>query len=138
MLFGRGIGVYPITQGYGPPDWPLHKTVASRVYPHNLEMLYETGIVGLLFFLILTLSPLVIALRGWASFSLVQKAAVSMYVFHLVESEFSGSFGFGYLDQFFFALTVGIIAIRRLNDAPALDLPIPGRNHDAWQLGRAA
>jgi O-antigen ligase len=125
LLFGRGIGIYPVNEGYGPPDWPLHRTIASRVYPHNvhLEMLYETGIVGLLLFSILTLLPLVISLRRWHLFSLEQKSAVSMYVFHLVGSEFSGSFAFSYLDRFFFALTVGIIALRRIDDALAPRLP---------------
>jgi O-antigen ligase len=124
LLFGRGIGIYPVNEGYGPPDWPLHRTLASRVYPHNvhLEMLYETGITGLLLFSIVTLLPLAISLRRWHLFSLAQKSAVSMYVFHIVGSEFSGAFAFAYLDQFFFALTVGIIALRRIDDALASDL----------------
>ncbi|SHL52909.1 O-antigen ligase [Bradyrhizobium lablabi] len=121
LLFGRGIGIYPVDEGYGPPDWPLHRTIASRVYPHNvhLEMLYEAGIAGLLLFSVLTLSPLVISLRHWPSLTLAQKAAVSMYVFHIAGSEFSGAFAIAYLDQFFFALTVGIIALRRMDDALA-------------------
>lgn len=119
LLFGRGVGIYPVTQGYGPPDWLFHRTIASQVYPHNvhLEMLYETGITGLLLFGVLTLLPLVISLKRWHLFSLAQKSAVSMYVFHLVSSEVSGSFAFGYLDQFFFAVTVGIIGLRRVDDA---------------------
>jgi O-antigen ligase len=118
LLFGRGIGMFPVNEGYGAPDWLLHKTEASQLYPHNvhLEMLYEAGIIGLLLYSILTLSPLVISLRRWNSFSLAQKSAVSMYVFHLAGSEFSGSFGFEYLDQFFLALTVGIIALKRLDE----------------------
>jgi O-antigen ligase len=82
----------------------------------HLEMLYETGIIGLLLFSILTLWPLTIALRRWRSFSLVQKSAISMYVFHLVGSEFSGAFAFDYLVQFFFAITVGIVALKRADD----------------------
>ncbi len=118
LLFGRGIGMYPVIEGFGAPDWLLRKTEASKHYPHNvyLEMLYETGITGLLLFSILTLFPLVIALRRWHLFSPVQKSAISMYVFHLVGSEFSGAFAFGYLDQFFFALAVGIIALNRADD----------------------
>lgn len=126
LLFGRGIGMYPVDEGVGAPDWLLHRTKASEVYPHNvhLEMLYETGIVGLLLYTLLTLFPLVISLKRWYLFSLAQKCAVSMYFFHLVSSEFSGSFGFSYLDQFFFALTVGIIALKRMEDA-LVPLPSP-------------
>lgn len=115
LLFGRGIGMYPVIEGFSAPDWLLRKTKASRNYPHNvyLETLYETGILGLLLFSILTLLPLGIALRRWRLFSLVQKSAISMYVFQLVSSQFSGAFAFGYLDQFFFALAVGIIALNR-------------------------
>jgi O-antigen ligase len=124
LMFGRGIGTYPVDEGLGPPDWLLHKTEASRVYPHNvhLEMLYEAGIVGLLLFSILTLFALVIALRYWHLFSLAQKSAVSMYVFQLVGSEFSGAFAFGFLDQFFFALMVGIVALKRMDGMLGPDL----------------
>lgn len=118
LMFGRGIGMYPVIEGYGVPDWLLRRTEAAGHYPHNvyLEMLYETGITGLLLFSILTLLPLVIALKRWRSFSSVQRSAISMYVFQLVGSEFSGAFAFGYLDQFFFAITVGIIALKRADD----------------------
>lgn len=123
LLFGRGIGMYPVIEGVGAPDWLLRKTEASRHYPHNvyLEMLYETGIAGLLLFGLVTLLPLGIALRRWHLFSLVQKSAISMYVFQLVGAQFSGGFAFGYLDLFFFGLTVGIIALSRANDAPVRD-----------------
>ena len=118
LLFGRGVGMYPVIEGFGAPDWLLRKTEASRHYPHNvyLEMLYETGIVGLLLFGILTLFPLGVALRRWHLFSLAEKSAISMYVFQLVVSQFSGAFAFDYLVQFFFGLTVGIIALSRTDD----------------------
>ncbi|SRR6266404_440883 len=118
LLFGRGIGIHPVDEGYGPPDWLLHKTEASKHYPHNvyLEMLYEMGIAGLLAFSILTLFPLAIALRRWQSLSQIQKSVISMYVFQLASSQFSGSFAYSYLDPFFFALTVGIIALKRTDD----------------------
>ncbi len=118
LLFGRGIGIHPVDEGYGPPDWLLHKTEASKHYPHNvyLEMLYEMGIAGLLVFSILTLFPLAIALRRWQSLSQIQRSVISMYVFQLAGSQFSGSFAYSYLDPFFFALTVGIIALKRTDD----------------------
>lgn len=123
LLLGRGIGMYPVIEGFGAPDWLLRKTEASRHYPHNvyLEMLYETGVVGLLLFIVLSLFPLGIALGRWHLFSLVQKSAVSMYVFQLVSSQLSGAFAFGYLDKFFFALAVGIIALNRANDVLVQD-----------------
>jgi O-antigen ligase len=130
LLFGRGIGIFPVNEGVGAPDWLLRRTEGSKLYPHNvhLEMLYETGIVGLLLFCIATLLPLVISLRRWHLLSLVQKSAVSMYVFQLAGSEFSGSFAFDYLNQFFFALTVGIIALTRNENALAPALPPPEEN----------
>jgi hypothetical protein len=84
-------------------------------------MLYETGIAGLLLFSIVTLLPLGIALKHWRSFSLAQKSAVSMYVFQLASAQFSGSFAFDYPGQFFFALTVGIIASKRANEMSVSD-----------------
>jgi O-antigen ligase len=118
LIFGRGVGMYPVIEGYGTPDWLLRKTTAAAHYPHNvyLEMLYETGITGLLIFGILTLFPLAIALRRWKSLSQIQKSAITMYVFQLASSQFSGSFAYSYLDPFFFALTVGIIALKRTDD----------------------
>jgi hypothetical protein len=114
LLFGRGIGMHPVHDGYGPPDWLLRKTEASKYYPHN---------VYLLVYSILTLFPLAIALRRWQSLSQIQRSAISMYVFQLAGSQFSGSFAFGYPDQFFFALTVGIIALKRTDDELVSDQP---------------
>ncbi len=118
LLFGRGIGMYPVIEGFGAPDWLLRTNEGSKHYPHNvyLEMLYETGIAGLSLFMFLTLFPLAVALRRWSLLSLVQKSAVSMYVYQLVVSQLSGGFALGYLDQFFFALTAGIIALSRADD----------------------
>jgi O-antigen ligase len=139
LLFGRGIGMYPVNEGFGAPDWLLRKTAASGHYPHNvhLEMLYEAGIPGLLLFSILTLFPLVISLARWQLFSLAQKSAVSMYVFQIVSSEFSGSFAFNNLDQFFFALTVGIIALNRTADAAVSNAPLPDGALDRRYPARA-
>src|SRR5262249_53990195 len=30
LLLGRGVGVYPIDEGFGPPDWLLHATVGAK------------------------------------------------------------------------------------------------------------
>jgi len=128
LPFGRGIGMFPVNEGVGAPDWLLHLTEGSKHYIHNvhLEMLYETGITGLLLFSILTAFPLVAALRRWQFFSSAQKSAVSIYVFILVSADISGNFALSYMDQFFFALTVGIIALERAGDAviPGLCRPI--------------
>jgi hypothetical protein len=119
LLFGRGIGIYPIDEGSGAPDWLLSPTVGSKNYPHNvhLEALYETGIVGLLLFSILTIMPLVWSLRRWSAFSSVERAGVVAYVFTLVTSDLSGAFAYLYLLQFFLAITVGIIALKRMAEA---------------------
>jgi O-antigen ligase len=110
--------MYPVIEGFGAPDWLLRTNEGSKHYPHNvyLEMLYETGIAGLSLFMFLTLFPLAVALRRWSLLSLVQRSAVSMYVYQLVVSQLSGGFALGYLDQFFFALTAGIIALSRADD----------------------
>ena len=119
--------MFPVNEGVGAPDWLLRKTEGSKLSPHNvhLEMLYETGIPGLLLFSVVMLFPLGAALTQWHSFSLAERSAVSMYVFHLAGSEFSGAFAVQYLDWFFFALTVGIIALKRIESAAA-----PGRASD--------
>lgn len=119
LLFGRGIGIYPIDEGSGAPDWLLRPTAGSKNYPHNvhLETLYETGIVGLLLFSILTIIPLVWSLRRWSAFSSVEKAGVATYIFTLVSSGLSGTFAYLYLLQFFLAIAVGIIALKRMAEA---------------------
>ena len=126
-LFGRGIGMYPVNKGFGAPDWLLHLAEGSKHYPHNvhLEILYETGITGLLLFSIITLLPLVASLRRWHLFSSAEKSAVSIYMFNLVSSAISGSFALSYMDQFFFALAVGIIAVNRVDDAVIRGFPPP-------------
>jgi hypothetical protein len=114
LLFGRGVGVYPVNEGFGPPDWLLRPTEGSKHYPHNvhMEILYETGIIGLLLFSILTLWPIIASLRRWSAFSSAEKSAVAIYVFILVSSEISGAFAYTYMLQFFLALTVGVIALK--------------------------
>jgi O-antigen ligase len=124
LLLGRGIGMFPVDEGYGAPDWLLHKAEGSKYYPHSLhlEILYETGIAGLLLFSILTIFPLVVALRRWHLFSLAERSAASIYVFSLASAEISGSFAFSYDFQFFFALMVGVIASERMR---YFELPRP-------------
>ncbi|MDE5452999.1 hypothetical protein GWE18_09015 [Bradyrhizobium sp. CSA112] len=119
LLFGRGIGMYPVDAGFGSPDWLLHPTEGSKHYPHNmgLELLYEAGIVGLLLFSTLTLWPIITSLRRWSAFSPAERSVVAIYVFSLVSSEISGAFAYTYVLQFFLALTVGIIALKRTAEA---------------------
>ncbi|MBR1142381.1 O-antigen ligase [Bradyrhizobium sp. AUGA SZCCT0431] len=127
LLFGRGIGMFPVNEGVGPPDWLLRKAEGSKHYPHNvyLEMLYETGIAGLLLITVLTLFPIGISLNFWRALSVSEKCAVSLYIFSLVSSELSGAFAFSYAFQFFFALVVGIIALKRMDKASVSDRPPP-------------
>lgn len=115
LAFGRGIGAYPIDEGAGPPDWLLKKTEGARTYPHNvhLEMLYETGIAGLLIYTVLTLLPLGAGIKYWSRLSVQEKLAFSMYFFYFVSQELSGAFAFSYDFQFFLGLTIGIIGLKR-------------------------
>ena len=119
LLFGRGIGIYPVDEGFGAPDWLLRSTEGSKHYPHNvhLEMLYETGVIGLLLFSFLTFTPIVWSVHRWSLLSRGEKACVALYVFTLVSSDFSGAFAYTYVLQFFLALTVGITALRRIAEA---------------------
>jgi len=124
LLLGRGVGIYPVDEGFGAPDWLLRPTEGSKYYPHNvhLEMLYETGIVGLLLFGILSLFPLVSAIRRWRMLSLMEQSAIAIYVFNLFSAELSGSFAFSYDFQFFLALAVGVIASNRRRGTTARPL----------------
>ena len=117
-VISANIGSDRILPWCGAPDWLLHLTEGSKHYPHNvyLEMLYETGITGLLLFSIITVLPLVASLRRWHVFSLQKKSAVSIYVFILVSSEISGAFAYTYMLQFFLALTVGVIALKHTSN----------------------
>ncbi|MBR1244218.1 O-antigen ligase family protein [Bradyrhizobium sp. AUGA SZCCT0274] len=123
LLFGRGIGMFPVNDGFGAPDWLLRKAEGSKHYPHNvhLELLYETGIVGLLLFSIVTLFPLAASLSRWSLFSSAERSAIALYVFYLVSSGFSGAFAYSYQLQFFFGLAVGVIAIKRSELAASLN-----------------
>lgn len=146
LAFGRGIGVYPIDEGVGPPDWLLKKTDGARTYPHNvhLEMLYETGIAGLLIYTVLTLLPLAAAIKYWPLLSVQEKLVASIYFFYFVSQELSGAFAVSYDFQFFLGMAIGIIALKRKETssrsavpaaaagdvrgaAPAIDAP--GRTH---------
>jgi hypothetical protein len=115
LALGRGIGAYPIDEGAGPPDWLLKKTEGARTYPHNihLEMLYETGIAGLLIYTLLTLLPLGGGIKYWPVLSIQEKLAFAMYFFYFVSQELSGAFAISYDFQFFLGLTIGIIGLKR-------------------------
>jgi len=125
LPFGRGIGMFPVKEGFGAPDWPLHPTEGSRHYPHNiyLEVLYETGIAGLLPFVILTFVPLVVSLRRWQALTAAEKSVISIYVFDFISQQLSGSFGRSNMEQFFLGLTIGIIALKRSEERRASSLP---------------
>jgi hypothetical protein len=115
LLLGHGVGVFPIDEGVGPPDWLLRKVEGSKHHPHNihLEMLYETGILGWLAYSVLTLLPLVAAIKYWTRLSVQEKSAFSMYFLYCVSMEFSGAFAFSYDFQFFLGISIGIVALKR-------------------------
>jgi O-antigen ligase len=119
LPFGRGVGMFPVHEGYGPPDWLLRPAEGSKHYPHNiyLDILYESGLAGLLPFLFLTLFPLVASLRRWQSLSAAEKSILSLYVFILLSAQLSGAFARSYIELFFLALSIGIIAAKRADEA---------------------
>ena len=118
LLLGRGIGVYAIDEGFGPPNWLLKPAEGSKYYPHNiyLEVLYETGLAGLLPVIALTLLPLCISLGRWNKYGTADQAAILLYVFYLVAMLISGSFAFSYDFQFFLGLSIGVVALSRKRD----------------------
>jgi O-antigen ligase len=115
LPFGRGVGMYPVNEGFGPPDWFLRPVEGSKHYPHNiyLDMLYESGLAGLLPYLFLTLFPLAAALRRWPQLSPAEQSVFSVSVFVLVSAQLSGAFARSNIEQFFLALVIGIIAAKR-------------------------
>lgn len=125
-LLGRGIGVYPIDEGFGPPNWLLKPAEGNKYYPHNiyLEALYEAGLAGLLPFLALTLLPLCISLGRWNKYGTADQAAILLYVFYFVAMHISGSFAFSYDFQFFLGLSIGVVALSRKQDRGVPGVPI--------------
>ena len=130
LPFGRGVGAYPLDEGFGAPDWLLHPTEGSKYYPHDvyLEMLYENGAVGLLLFACLTLFPLIFVLGRWAELSDSEKAAIAMYVFSLASVALSGAFAYSYDFQFFLGMAIGVVALSRGNVAREVRAPQALRN----------
>jgi O-antigen ligase len=115
LPLGRGVGAYPVDEGFGAPDWLLHPTEGSKYYPHDvyLEMLYENGVAGLLLFLYLTLFPLVFVFARWGELSDAERSAIAMYVFSLASVVLSGAFAYSYDFQFFLGMAIGVVALTR-------------------------
>jgi O-antigen ligase len=119
LPFGRGVGAYPVDEGFGAPDWLLHPTEGSKYYPHDvyLEMLYENGVVGLLLFVYVTLFPLIFVVGRWGELSAAERSAIAMYVFSLAGVAISGSFAYSYDFQFFLGMAIGVVALNRADVA---------------------
>ena len=118
LPLGRGIGIIPIDEGFGAPNWLLQPTEGNKFYPHNiyLEVLYEAGLAGLLPVIALTLLPLCISLGRWSNYRTPEQATILLYVFYLVAMLISGSFAFSYDFQFFLGLSIGVVALSRKQD----------------------
>jgi O-antigen ligase len=127
LPLGRGVGAYPIDEGFGAPDWLLHPTEGSKYYPHDvyLEMLYENGLVAGLLLGYLTLFPLIFALGRWGGLSEAEKSAVAMYAFSLAGVAISGSFAYSYDFQFFLGMAIGVVALNRAHVAQKARAPQP-------------
>ena len=123
LLLGRGVGSYSIDEGFGPPTWLIDKS--PKVYPHNtyLDLLYETGIMGLLLFGTLTILPLLISLNHWSKFCQRERAAISVYVVYLAMIQLSGGFAYDYPFQFFLAMAIGAIGLKRMEPTENLAKP---------------
>jgi O-antigen ligase len=132
LPFGRGIGMFPVNEGFGPPDWLLRPTEGSKHYAHNiyLDVLYESGLAGLLPIVFLTMFPLAASLRRWQSFSPAEKSLLSAYVFILLSAQLSGAFARSYIELFFLAMAVGIIAAKRAGETASSAQPVSERKLD--------
>jgi hypothetical protein len=125
LLLGKGIGSFAIDEGLGPPDWLIRKTEGARHSPHNihLDMLYESGILGMLVFTIVAAFPLVVSLKYWTLLSAPETSVILMYLFWLITEEISGGFAFTYDFQFFLALAIGVVSLKRKELAAAGEPP---------------
>jgi hypothetical protein len=140
LPLGRGIGVFPIDEGFGAPDWLLRPAEGNKYYPHNvhLELLYETGLPGFLVFTVLTLLPLLFSLKYWDRLSSPERAAISLYVFYLASIEISGSFAYSYGFQFFFGLAAGVVASKRMELAETGKIATPPKTSPLPKLGKTS
>jgi O-antigen ligase len=129
LPLGRGVGMFPVNEGFGPPDWLLRPTEGSKHYAHNiyLDVLYESGLAGLLPVAFLTLFPLAAALRRWQSLRPAEKSLLSVYVFVLLSAQVSGAFARSYIELFFLAMAIGIIAVKRTEETATSAQPVPER-----------
>ncbi len=121
LLLGKGIGSFAIDEGVGPPDWLIRKTEGARHTPHNihLDMLYESGMLGMLIFTVVAAFPLFFSLRYWTLLSAPETSVILMYVFWLVTEEVGGSFAVTYDFQFLLALAIGVVSVKRKELAAA-------------------
>ena len=55
--------------------------------------------------------------RRWQSLSPAEKSVLSIHVFILLSAQLSGAFAQSYIELFFLALSIGIIAARRADEA---------------------
>ena len=140
LLLGHGVGIYPIDEGFGPPDWLLRPAEGNKYYPHDLhlELLYETGIPGFLIFTVLTLLPLFFSLNHWDRLSAPERAALAIYVFSLVTVEISGSFAYSYDFQFFYGLAAGVVALKRRELTETGAGLMPANASRALDIGKTA
>jgi O-antigen ligase len=119
-LLGRGVGVFPIDEGVGPPNWLLRKAEGSKHYPHNirLEMLYETSILGLLAYSVLTLLPLVAAIKYWNRLSVQEKISVLDVLLLLRKDGVFRRLCLCLRFPVFLGMAIGIVALKRKEFVP--------------------
>jgi O-antigen ligase len=113
LVFGRGLGMFPVDIGAHAPDWLLTPHGVS-LYPHNpiLEALYELGIIGAALYTLIIVRPFA---SGFNSKKLSDDAnAISvLYVFFLTIEMVSGSLAYSFTFFFIFGATIGALARER-------------------------
>lgn len=101
--------MFPVELGQPAPDWLIARSVA--VYPHNiiLEALYEIGIGGTAFLILLLIIPIRKAHAILASLSRTELFIFQLYVYHLASLMVSGALAYSYDFYFVLGLTVGAL-----------------------------
>jgi hypothetical protein len=110
LLFGRGLGMFPVDIGDAPPDWLLSSQPLS-LYPHNpvIEALYELGVIGVVLVIGMMIAPIVMARRLHGGIERC-RPALSLYLFAIIIEMVSGSLAYSYSFYFFYGLLTGTVA----------------------------
>jgi hypothetical protein len=110
LALGRGLGMFPVELGRRTPNW-LFDRETELSYPHNiiLEALYETGIGGMMFLIVLMAIPILRARAICTSLDAGELFVLQTYAFYLASMMVSGALTYSYDFYFMIGLAVGTL-----------------------------